>query len=308
MSSDQKVLIKNIYYMLSYAFRVLRQSAYDHVSVEEFEHVHDLLAAILSIGMSQQVKQGLYREYVVESDSLPLLRGRLDMRGTMRNRLQLRQQLACEYDELSVNNIFNQILKTTAFILLGQPTVKPERKAALKRVLLFFDGVDLIEPAQIRWSTLRYTRLNQSYEMLLNVCHLVLEGLLLSTQKGQYKLADFLRDLNLARLYEKFVLEYYRYHYPELRPAASQIAWNLDDGVSDFLPIMQTDVTLRDGRKTLIIDAKFYSSIMQIHPQYDSRSLHIQPSLSDLCLCEEPGCESERGMWRASCFMLIQDG
>ena len=41
------ILISNIYYMLTYAFQVLKQSNYDNVSSESFDNVHDLFSAIL---------------------------------------------------------------------------------------------------------------------------------------------------------------------------------------------------------------------------------------------------------------------
>ena len=46
MSNDKGILIKNMYYMLSYAFQVLKQSNYDEISSEEFENIHELFAAI----------------------------------------------------------------------------------------------------------------------------------------------------------------------------------------------------------------------------------------------------------------------
>ena len=76
----------------------------------------------------------------------------------------------------------------------------------------------------------------------------------------------------MCRLYEKFILEYYRKHYPELSPSASQIAWALDDGAGEMLPVMQTDIMLSKGNKVLIIDAKYYSHTTQV--QYDVRTLH----------------------------------
>lgn len=45
--------------------------------------------------------------------------------------------------------------------------------------------------------------------------------------------------------------------------SASQIRWSLDDGVNEFLPIMQSDVMLEKDNTVLIIDAKYYSQIMQ---------------------------------------------
>lgn len=274
MTNDKGILIKNIYYMLTYAFQVLRQSHYDEIASEEFENIQDLFAAILAKGIAQQLKQGLYREYISECENLSVMRGKLDIHGTIKNKLQRKQKLSCEYDELSENIVFNQILKTTAIILLRQTSLGVNRRTVLKKVMLFFGGVDLIDPSTIKWHTLRYQKNNQSYKMLMNICYFILDGLLLSTEKGEYKMATFLDEQRMSRLYEKFVLEYYRNHYPGLQAQASQVAWNLDDGVIDFLPIMQTDITLRDGEKVLIIDTKYYAHTMQVHGQYDSRTLH----------------------------------
>ncbi|MEH7239098.1 5-methylcytosine-specific restriction endonuclease system specificity protein McrC [Bacillus sp. JJ1562] len=274
MTNDKGILIKNIYYMLSYAFHVLKQSNYEDVASEEFENIQDLFAAILAKGIAQQLKQGLYREYISKCNNLSVMRGKLDIHGTIHNKLQRKPMLTCVYDELSENNVFNQILKTTAIFLLRQSTVSKEHRTVLKKVMLFFDGVDLIEPSSIKWNMLRYQRNNRSYKMLLNICYFVLDGLLLTTDKGEYKLAVFLDEQNMSRLYEEFVLEYYRYHYTDMRAAASQVAWYIDDGVIDFLPIMQTDITLQHGDKTVIIDTKYYAHTMQVDSRYDNRTIH----------------------------------
>jgi 5-methylcytosine-specific restriction enzyme subunit McrC len=274
MTNDKGILIKNIYYMLTYAFQVLKQSNYDEIAAEEFENIQDLFAAILAKGIAQQLKQGLNREYISDCENLSVMRGKLDICGTINNKLQRKQMLSCEYDELSVNNMFNQILKTTGIILLHQPSVSAEHKTALKKVMLFFGEVDIIDLFYIQWHRLQYQRNNHNYKMLLNICHFVLDGLLLTTDKGEYKMATFLDEQCMSRLYEKFVLEYYRYHRPDLKAAASQVSWNIDDGVIDFLPVMQTDITLRNGEKILIIDTKYYSHTIRVQSQYNSRTLH----------------------------------
>ena len=109
MTNDKGIFIKNIYYMLAYAFQVLRQKNYDNVAAEDFDNVQDLFAAILAKGVSQQIKQGLYREYITKNEDLSILRGKLGIYGTIKNQIQRKMLLSCEYDELSVNNIFNQI-------------------------------------------------------------------------------------------------------------------------------------------------------------------------------------------------------
>ena len=42
MTKDKSILIRNIYYMLSYAFTTLNQGGYENVETEEFENLHNL--------------------------------------------------------------------------------------------------------------------------------------------------------------------------------------------------------------------------------------------------------------------------
>ena len=87
MIKDKTILIKNIYYMLSYAYTPLTQGGYENVEKEEFENIHNLFAAILAKGIGRQLKQGLYREYVEKMESLPTLRGKIEINGTVKNKL-----------------------------------------------------------------------------------------------------------------------------------------------------------------------------------------------------------------------------
>ena len=83
---------------------------------------------------------------------------------------------------------------------------------------------------------------------------------------------DFLDEQRMHRLYEKFILEYYRREHPEITPNAARIDWQLDNDTSEMLPVMQTDIMLTCGEKTLIIDAKYYAHSTQL--QYDTHTLH----------------------------------
>ena len=276
MTKDKSIFIKNIYYMISYVFQVLKQSNYSDVAAEKFEHAQDLFAAILSRGVARQLKQGLYREYIIRNETLSVMRGKVDMPETLRNRVRREQKLACEFDELSENNHFNQILKTTIQYLVRDNGVASERKAVLKKILVFFDGIETLEPSKIRWSTLHYQRNNRSYELLMNICYFVLDGMLETTDKGNYRITGF-SDEHMSRLYEKFILEYYRCHHTYLTEAkAAQVKWNLDgentESMIRFLPVMQTDIFLRLNEKILIIDAKYYGRTMQ--KQFDKYTLH----------------------------------
>ncbi|MCD8381795.1 MAG: 5-methylcytosine-specific restriction endonuclease system specificity protein McrC [Clostridiales bacterium] len=272
MRQNRHILIKNIYYMLSYAFQVLRQSNFVDVATEEFDHAQNLFAAILCKGIGAQLKQGLYRDYQTRKEGIPTMRGRIDMPGTTRYKIARRQILACEYDELSENILLNQILKTTVMFLLKSCEVDVQYKDILKREMLYFSAVDVIEPSSIRWERLRFHRNNQNYQMLIGLCQLILQGMLMTTEHGENRLASFVDEQWMCRLYEKFILEYYGREFPELHAAASQIHWALDDGIGTMLPIMQSDIMLSHHETVLIIDAKYYAHTTQ--GRYGVHTLH----------------------------------
>ncbi len=274
MADNRGIIIRNIYYMLAYAYQNLRQRNYMDIAAEGFENIQDLFAAILAEGISSQLKSGLVREYVKFSEELTTLRGKLDVMRSCRLKKKRAGKLLCEYDELSENNLMNQVLKTTGYLLLRSKEVTLKNKIALKRVMQPFSDIDTLKVSEIPWGRLRCHRNSHTYRMLINMCHLLLNNLLMSNESGEIRFAEFIDTQAMPRLYEKFILEYYKRHFPELRAHASQISWNTDDGYIDFLPTMQTDVSLYYGDKCLIIDAKYYRSTMQQRSGFDARTQH----------------------------------
>lgn len=259
MTEDKGILIKNIFYMLSYAFQELRKNNYQEIADEEFEEIHDLFAEILARGVSAQLKQGLHRTYVHHHDELTTLRGKLDINDTIRNYVRGSHRLACEFDEYSEDNTFNRVLKTTMLLLIKHQRVKNDRKKSLMKLLPFFANVKEIDLRNIPWSRFRFDRNSKTYQMLIYLCYFIIDNMLLSTDEGNVKMHTF-SDEHMCRLYEKFVLEYYRRHHPEYNACAKQIAWNIDkEETTAALPILQTDIYLTLGERTLIIDTKYYS-------------------------------------------------
>ena len=264
------IRIQNIYYMLAYAFQVLNEQGYRNIATEDFENTAELCAAILARGINIQIKRGLGKEYIPRTEALSSLRGKIDITESIKTQALQRKQLVCSYDEFSVNSYMNRIIKSTVLLLLRADITKA-RKKELRKVLVFFDDVDVIDLYSVNWN-MQYNRNNQTYRMLISICFLVVKGLLQTQSDGTTKLMDFLDEQRMHRLYEKFILEYYRKEYPQITANASQIPWQLDDDMSAMLPVMQTDIMLSHGEKTLIIDAKYYAHSTQI--QYDKHSLH----------------------------------
>lgn len=149
-----------------------------------------------------------------------------------------------------------------------------KRKNELRGLLRYFSAVESLPLHRIRWDV-PYNRSNQTYQMLIEICRLVMEGLLQTTKDGTVKLRQFLDEQRMCRLYEKFVLEYYRAEYNCLRPSSKEIPWALNNGEDLLLPRMKTDITLQNNEnRYLIIDTKYYGHTTQV--QFGTHSIHSQ--------------------------------
>lgn len=272
MIASNGIVIRNIYHMLVYAYRALRQRGRKRVETEPFEHAEDLLAQILELGLAGLVKRGLHRDYHPCDEDLRTVRGTIRITDSMRHRMHRRRQIACTYDELTRDNTLNRILKSTAEKLARDPAVRADLRAKLKRTIVAFDGVMSIELSSVRWSQLQIGRQTETYGLLLNVCRLVAERALLTEEEGARKLDAWIEAEKAAALFERFLRGYFAVHHPDLRPAARAIRWDTPSNAppsaptsglpSAIIPGMFADLVLTGPKRVLVVDAKFYKSVL----------------------------------------------
>ena len=242
--------------MLAYAFKVLNEVNYRKLETEEFDNILELLSEILILGVQKQIKQGLVKDYIDISEDISSPKGKINITESINTLSFIKGKLNCTYDEFSLNCYLNQILKSTMNLLLKSDISKSQKKK-LKTILIYFTEVKLSDVKKINWK-IRFDRNNQTYKMLLNICYLIIHGLLHTESSGETKLMDF-NDNQLNSLYERFILKYYQREHPEIKAYSPQIPWQIEEGGDALLPKMQTDVTLEYEENVLIIDAKFYT-------------------------------------------------
>lgn len=269
--------IRNIYYMLSYAYDVLNEGDNASLAREDFDNIYDLLGKILANGSKLLIKRGFNREYVCMSDELPVLRGKIDIGDSVRKQNFIRGKLSCEFDELSVNILFNQILKTSIEGLINYKKLDTRVKEELINISRYFQEIESVRLQKFHFSRLSYHRNNRFYRLLIDICELLYDETIVASQKGGTVFKDFIRDRRMATLYEKFILKFYKKELPCLRVYSPIIEWEKDavfEHVGEsFLPIMRTDIVLQSDKTQLIIDAKYYSNALQIRDVGDTKKL-----------------------------------
>lgn len=271
MERNEHIPVRNLYYMLAYAFRSITLPSWRKAGAEPFEDVYNLFAVLFAEGIGWQLRQGLRRDYVEITEDLRRLRGRLSMPGVIRNRAARRLRLTCTYDEFSENHRLNQIVCSAAEALLHAPQVQTEYRNRLRNELALLSAVDRVRLETVPWDRLTFPPGARNLEFLVHLAELLTKGLLQTETAGRMRLREAQDQTAMEKLYEKFLLGYFQLHFPELSPRARQISWAAE-GTTDFLPVMQSDVWLRRGGRELILDAKWYTHTMQ--ERWGRRSQH----------------------------------
>ena len=162
--------------MLSYAFQILHKQGIREVDIESFDNVQKLCAEILIKAVNIQIKRGLGRDFIPFTEKMSSIKGKINISESIKTQSIIKRQLVCSFDEFSVNTPLNQIVKTTLALLL-RVDILPGQKKEIRKLLVFFDAVDEVNVQSINWNN-HYNRNNQSYQMIVAICYLVIKGLL----------------------------------------------------------------------------------------------------------------------------------
>lgn len=139
-------------------------------------------------------------------------------------------------------------------------------KKKLLKLRLHFSDIQEISLSESLFASNRYNRNNKHYKLLVNVSELIYKGLISNEAGNEMEFADFIRDRQMSKLYEKFVLNFYRTHLDkeDYLVHSPKIKWDLDEEVDGkdlyLLPEMRTDIVVENKieKTQLIIDTKYY--------------------------------------------------
>lgn len=259
--------IKNIYHLLCYAWDVLPPAGLVDITIADTKTPIDLFAQVLVNGTRHLLRRGIEQGYQLHTEEMATIRGRCLFAHSARRMLLQQGRALCEFDDLSPNTLPNQILKATLFRLSRLWGLDNSlRKECGKLVRQFREVEDIQLTSQI-FHRVQLHGNNRFYKFLNHVCELVYNECLLDEKPGSYRFQDFFRERGqMARLYEKFIFNFYKKCQSENQVTSERIRWDAtseDDPDLSLLPSMLTDISLRSPERTLIIDAKYYSDTFQ---------------------------------------------
>ncbi|MFW3372349.1 McrC family protein [Aliarcobacter butzleri] len=194
--NDEKNL--NIFiYMLMYAYDVKLSNEQIASCANEEHTILEVFVQMFANGLLQELKKGLYKEYLTKHDNLPVLKGKYLINENLKYNFT-KNRIYCEYDEFSENNSLNQFFLYAVKYL--QKFVKD--KKLLKQCELVFDEVEYKSVDINRVETINFNRLNIRFKTSFEIALLLLKQSIPLFNKDKKSFA-FLFDMNI--LFEKFI-------------------------------------------------------------------------------------------------------
>ena len=271
---ENKIPIKNIYYMLCYAWDRLEQKDIVEIDTIESNEILDLFAMVLGNGINYLIKRGFHRLYISCQKEESFIRGKININESIKRRSWIKGKMYCEYDDLSHNVLHNQILKTTIYNLLLCQSLNEDLKDQLIKLYRYFELIDKVNLNKKMFREVQINRNNHYYSFLIDICEIIYDNLLVDESSGEVKFKDFIRDeIQMAYVFENFVRNFYKRELIEGKVYRENIEWNVEKGEKlEYLPIMQTDISIEIGNRKIIMDTKYKKDAFAYN--YDAKRLH----------------------------------
>lgn len=283
--SEHIIPIKNIYFMLCYAWGYIRQAKTINLSKLKGDNIYDLLSIVLIQGTQHIYRRGLELGYQNYNEVLSGIKGKVDIANTAKRFLTHNGKLHCVFDELTVNTITNQIIKSTLRTLYINQSINIELKLKIRSLMNIMSPVSEVELNSKVFRTIQLNSNNKFYKFIMNVCQLIYSSSFISQEKGSVNFYDFTRnEREMSRIFQEFLYEFMRKECTDWNVSRPHIKWNAysdTDPNLKFLPRMETDITLSNDKNTIIIDAKYYKKIYS--SRYNSSKFHSNNLYQLMC-------------------------
>lgn len=264
-----EIPLRNIWVLFLYAADLVQLRGRFDRDVEAARDLPDLVGRLMAHVVEDRLRRNLSRGYTTRAAALPRVRGQIDMLTTAAGQLMDRGQIACRYEEHTMNTPRNRLtraaLERLAACVSVQETAHRCRSLAADFARV---GVTGNRPSRSELATDQIGRNESADKMMVALARMVFDGTIPTETQGNALLpGDETTEFLIRRLFERAVGNALRI---ELEPEGWQISqgrrmqWPVSvasPGMRAILPGMQTDIEMnhaQSGRR-VIMDTKFNS-------------------------------------------------
>ena len=169
----------------------------------------------------------------------------------------LKKKVYCQFDEFSQNNLFNQIVKYTLNSLIKNMLFDEEIRQNIKKQIIYFSSIDEVEPNKTNLNKLKFNKNNFIYKLLISLAFMIYDNTGVNEEKGKAIFKDFYREEHMQKVYEFFLLNFYKIHLDKsiYHVYALKINWDIDESaVERWCDAFDVEEKITDQRTDIIIE------------------------------------------------------
>ncbi|MEQ1830224.1 MAG: 5-methylcytosine-specific restriction endonuclease system specificity protein McrC [Pirellula sp.] len=267
-----RIPVRNLWLLMLYASDLFRERGMGMVGLEDSpDELPDLVAEILSRAVETRQRRHLSFGYRSRNAELNRVRGRIDVLNTERRQLLARGQVACRFDEFTIDTPRNRFVRAaleTISRVVHRPDIARRCRSLANGMKTM--GVSGNPPSLAQISTEQFGRHDTDDRFMVAAAKLAFDLALPTEASGRNVLLLPDREIRwIRKLFEKAMGGFYDV---VLSPkgwrvrCGYQLGWQIEQrtpGIDKILPIMKTDVVLEHplSGQRIVIDTKFTSIV-----------------------------------------------
>lgn len=260
-----KVPVARLFFMMSYALN--RDFWRDEdVTISSDSDMLDTIAVVFLRHVARATRQGLLQGYESYEESLPIVRGRINIPAQIGRRGGLAFPAQVVFDEFTVDIVENRMILSAARRLLKLPMLSHQTRTELRKVTQSLDGVTTLTSGH-PLPRVQFTRLNSRYKAAIVLAEIILGNSSIEQDSGETTATGFLFDM--WRIFEDFVTTTLAQGLERRGGTAEAQATGtyLDTGSKVTL---RPDLLWSDGvRPMAVVDAKYKATKFANYPNAD---------------------------------------
>lgn len=297
-----KIPIKNIYYLLSYAWDYTSPGYEDYLTTDTFPDADNLLARLMDISLESLFRRGLIKGYTEKEEEISGIKGKLLFNQTLKQGSLQKAKTVCSFDEHSFDNPLNQIIKATLLLLLRTRALDDQNVSRIRRHLQRMEFVESVDLQEALYQKVFFHSHNKYYRFVFELSRLIYRSVAISASNQTVQLRNFLNsEAEMFRIFESFVLNFYKRELVGVKVGRdSRLKWQVshdNELFGDRVPELNTDISIFYPKETLVIDTKFFVDALVSNrgkPKY--RREHLSQLMEYLRISEREYKSPARGL------------
>ena len=285
-----KIPVSNIWLLFLYAFDLAQCRGRFDVEVEQSPDFKSLIAKLLCEVTEKRLRRNLSFGYRRREDVLRRVRGRIDILKSVSEGLFQKGEIACRFDELTINTPRNRLVRFAHSTLAGcEITEDLSRRCQRLAHTLVRVGITGDMPSRDEIVSDQIARHEIEDRIMVSLAQAVFNLILPTEVAGVRSLPDAQREeISFSKLFEKAIGNFYKVELSQDDGwqvfLKKRFKWPVEAGsgrICKYLPQMETDIILENTQdninRRIIIDTKFTEVLRQSQyggSRFDSNHLY----------------------------------